>query len=94
LARQTGSDRAAADAALKTVIDKYSDGAPYQIAEIHALRKNPNKTFEWLDRAWAARDPGIQFLLFDPLLRPFWPDPRFAAFYRKTGLPVPENSAN
>lgn len=94
LARQTGSDRAAADAALKTVIDKYSDGAPYQIAEIYALRKDPDKTFEWLDKAWAARDSGIQFLLFDPLLRPWWPDPRFTAFCRKTGLPLPEASAN
>ena len=94
LARQTGSNRAAADAALKTVIDKYSDGAPYQIAEIYALRKDPDKTFEWLDRAWAARDSGIQFLLFDPLLRPYWPDPRFTAFCRKTGLPLPGASAN
>ncbi|HEX4079180.1 MAG TPA: hypothetical protein VHX61_09950 [Rhizomicrobium sp.] len=94
LARQAGSDRAAADAALKTVIDKYSDGAPYQIAEIYALRRDPDKTFEWLDKAWAARDPGIQFLLFDPLLRPYWPDPRFAAFCRKTGLPAPPAPAN
>ena len=88
-ARQIGSDRTAADAALKLVIDKYSDGAPYQIAEVYALRKDPGKTFEWLDKAWAARDPGIQFLLFDPLLRPYWTDPRFAAFCRKAGLPAP-----
>jgi TolB-like protein/Tfp pilus assembly protein PilF len=93
LARQIGSDRAAADAALKLVIDKYSDGAPYQIAEIYALRKDANKTFEWLDRAWTARDPGIQFLLFDPLLRPYWSDPRFAAFCKKAGLPVSDVEA-
>jgi TolB-like protein/Flp pilus assembly protein TadD len=89
LARQIGSDRATADAALKLVIDKYSDGAPYQIAEVYALRKDPDKTFEWLDKAWATRDPGIQLLLFDPLFRPYWTDPRFAAFCRKAGLPVP-----
>jgi TolB-like protein/Tfp pilus assembly protein PilF len=93
LARQIGNDHAAADAALKLVIDKYSDGAPYQIAEIYALRKDANKTFEWLDKAWTARDPGIQFLLFDPLLRPYWKDERFAAFCRKVGLPVMEVSA-
>jgi TolB-like protein/Tfp pilus assembly protein PilF len=93
LARQIGSDRAAADAALKLVIDKYSDGAPYQIAEVYALRKDPDKTFEWLDKAWAARDTGIQFLLFDPLLRPYWKDARFAAFCRKAGLPAVEISA-
>jgi len=94
LARQIGSDHAAADAALKLVIDKYSDGAPYQIAEVYALRKDANKTFEWLDKAWAARDPGIQFLLFDPLLRPYWTDPRFATFCRKTGLPAPQSPPN
>ena len=32
LARQIGSDRNAADAALKTLIDKQAVGAPYQIA--------------------------------------------------------------
>jgi tetratricopeptide (TPR) repeat protein len=90
LARQIGSDRAAADAALKLVIEKYSDGAPYQIAEIYALRKDANNTFLWLDKAWTARDPGIQFLLFDPLLRPYRNDVRFTAFCRKAGLPVME----
>jgi len=90
LAQQAGHDRTAADAALKLVIDKYSDGAPYQVAEIYALRKDANKTFEWLDKAWTARDPGIQFLLFDPLLRPYWSDARFAAFCRKAGLPTIE----
>jgi TolB-like protein/Tfp pilus assembly protein PilF len=93
LAHQIGSNRAQADAALKLVIDKYSDGAPYQIAEIYALRKDPDRTFAWLDKAWTARDPGIQLLLFDPLFRPYWTDPRFAAFCRKTGLPAPHVSA-
>lgn len=33
--------------------------------------------------------PGIGLLLFDPLLRPYQADPRFAAYCRKVGLPVP-----
>jgi len=94
LARQIGGDRTAADAALKLVIDKYSDGAPYQIAEVYALRKDPDKTFEWLDKAWAARDPGIQFLLYDPLFSRYRSDTRFAAFCRKVGLPAPQGPAN
>jgi TolB-like protein len=94
LARQIGGDRAAADAALKILIDKYADGAPYQIAEVYALRKDPDKTFEWLDKAWVARDPGIQLLLFDPLFRRYWSDPHFAAFCRKVGLPAPQIPAN
>ena len=50
--------------------------------------------FEWLERAWASRDPGIGLLLYDPLLRVYRTDPRFAAFCRKVGLPVPSSVAS
>jgi TolB-like protein/Tfp pilus assembly protein PilF len=89
LARQIGSDRSAADAALKTLIEKDSGDAPFQIAEVYAVRNDANKTFEWLDRAWTARDGGIESLLYDPFILRFKGDPRFAAFCRKVGLPVP-----
>jgi hypothetical protein len=92
--RQIGSDRSAADAALKTLIDKYANGWAYQIAEVYALRDDAKATFEWLDRAWSNRDPGLTNLLFDPLIARSKGDPRFAAFCRKVGLPVPgEGSA-
>lgn len=87
-ARQIGPDHAAADAALKRLIDKYTDGAPYQIAEVYAVRKAPDKMFEWLDRAWASRDPGLAYLLYDPFILRYRHDPRFAAFCRKVGLPT------
>ena len=89
LARQIGPDRSAADAALKTLIEKNSENAAFQIAEVYALRGNANATFKWLDRAWSNRDPGIGYLLYDPFIRRFKDDPRFAAFCRKVGLPVP-----
>ena len=31
-------------------------------------RRDADKTFEWLDRAWTTRDPGIQFLLTTPAM--------------------------
>jgi TolB-like protein/Tfp pilus assembly protein PilF len=89
LAQQIGTDREAADAALRTVIEKDAGAAAYQIAQVHALRNDAEATFEWLDRAWSNRDPGIQFLLSDPFILRFKNDPRFAAFCRKVGLPVP-----
>ncbi|MGH8126953.1 MAG: tetratricopeptide repeat protein [Gammaproteobacteria bacterium] len=89
MALQIGDDRAAADAALKTVIAKYASGGPYQIAEVYALRKDPDNMFKWLDRAWAAHDAGIGALLYDPFILRYKDDPRFAAFCRKVGLPVP-----
>ena len=85
----TGSDRPSADAVLKSMADKYADTASYQIAELYALRKDPDGMFHWLDRAWNNRDAGIQYLLIDPILLRYKDDPRFAAYCRKVGLPVP-----
>lgn len=89
LALQIGSDRNAADAALRTLIEKHAGSTGYQIAEVYALRNDGKATFEWLDRAWSDRDSGIQQLLFDPFILRFRGDPRFAAFCRKVDLPVP-----
>ena len=35
------------------------------------------------------RDAGITYLLYDPFILRYKDDPRFAAFCRKVGLPVP-----
>ncbi len=88
-ARQIGGDRSAADAALRTLIEQDAGRMRYQIAEVYALRSEAKATFEWLDRAWSDRDPGITNLLFDPFILRYKGDPRFAAFCRKVGLPVP-----
>jgi TolB-like protein/Tfp pilus assembly protein PilF len=90
LARQIGSDRSAADAALSTLIKEDDAGDfAYQIAEVYALRNDATKTFEWLDRVWSQRDTDIGMLLFDPFILHYKDDPRFAAFCRKVGLPTP-----
>ncbi len=88
MARQIGGDRASADAALKLLIDKNADGMAFQIAQVYALRRDPDNVFVWLDRAWDSRDPGIQFLLTDRFLLRYQHDPRFAAFCKKVGLPT------
>jgi len=88
MARQIGSDKAAADATLQELIEKDATFSPYQIAEIYALRRDADKTFEWLDRTWANRDPGITSLLTDPFILRYRDDPRFAVFCKKAGLPT------
>jgi tetratricopeptide (TPR) repeat protein len=92
-ARQIGSDHAAADAALKTLIDRYAATDAYFISRTYALRKEPDKVFEWLDRAWAQRDNNVSILYYDPFILPYKNDPRFAAFCRKIGLPTPAEVA-
>lgn len=87
-AQQIGGDHVAADAALKTLIANQGNNAAYQIADVYALRRDPDQMFAWLDRAWALRDPGVSSLLYDPFLLRYQHDPRFAAFCRKVGLPT------
>ena len=79
----------AADAALRTLIEKHAGVSAYPIAEVYALRNDADKTFHWLDRAWSNRDPGIVYLLYDPFILRYKADPRFAPFCHKVGLPVP-----
>ena len=81
--------RSAADASLRTLIDKYAQFVAYEIADIYALRGEANEIFYWLDRALSNGDTSIEFLLFDPFILRYKDDPRFAAFCRKVGLPVP-----
>ena len=88
-AQQVNGDRSAADSTLSTLIEKDANIDAYQIAEVYALRNDAKATFEWLDRAWSNRDAGIQYLLYDPFILRYKDDPRFAAFCRKVGLPVP-----
>ena len=88
LALQVGPDRAKADAALLALIDKDADLAPYQIAQVYALRRDPDAMFKWLEHARSVRDPGVSYLLFDPLILRYQHDPRFAAFCKKIGLPT------
>jgi len=85
---QGGADRAAADAALQTLIDQHADTAAFQIAEVYAQRRDADNAFKWLARARENGDTGILRLLRDPYLLRYRDDPRFAAFARKVGLPA------
>jgi TolB-like protein/Flp pilus assembly protein TadD len=89
LSSQIAGNPSVADAALRTLIEKDAGTSAYQIAQVYALRNDAEATFEWLDRAWSNRDPGIEYLLYDPFILRYAGDPRFAAFCRKVGLPVP-----
>jgi TolB-like protein/Flp pilus assembly protein TadD len=89
-ALQVGTDRAAADAALKSVIAKYGNQQPGDIAEVYAVRKDADRMFQWLNRALAIHDGNLQAILYDALLLPYQQDPRFAKVCRALKLPVPQ----
>jgi TolB-like protein/Flp pilus assembly protein TadD len=75
-----------ADAALADYIAGNKDAGACQIAMIYAFRKEKDKAFEWLDRAYAQRDGGLIDVKTDPILRTLGPDPRYEAFLRKMRL--------
>ena len=76
------------DANLATLIAKFAKDAPDQIAEVYAFRGETGLAFEWLDRAYVLRDPGLSEMKGDPLLRNLEHDPRFAVFLQKMHLPL------
>ena len=92
LAQFANGNRAEADAALKKLIDEYAEGSGSQIAQVYALRKEPEKMFEWLEHAWTTHDAGVDELLFNPLLCAYKDDPRFIAFAQKIGV-MPKTAA-
>ena len=60
------------------------------IAMVYAMRGDADNAFMWLDRAVAARDPGVATLYELPWLVPaLRKDPRMAALCRRLGLPTP-----
>ena len=89
LARQVQGDQAAADAALQKLLDEDAVSGPFQIAAVYGLRKEPDKMFEWLERAYVEHDPGLTQLLLTPFILTYKDDPRFAAFCQKLKVPFP-----
>jgi serine/threonine-protein kinase len=74
------------DEALRELIEKYGEGAAFQIAEVHGARGVADAAFEWLERAYAQRDSGLQEMKLSPRLRSLHGDPRWGAFLTKMGL--------
>jgi len=76
------------DAALSELIGKYQTSAAFQIADVYAFRKEPDKAFEWLERACVQHDGGVASAKWDPLLKNLRGDPRYIAFLKKLHLPL------
>ena len=76
------------ESALRELIAKYSKQAAFQVAEVYAFRNQPDKAFEWLDRAYAQQDSGLIGTKADPLLKSLHNDPRYAALLKKLKFPT------
>ena len=75
------------NAALAGLIAKDDTDGAYQIAQVSAYRGESGKAFEWLERAYKQRDPGLPDIKSDPLLKSLHHDPRYAELLKKLRLP-------
>lgn len=75
-----------ADTELKELIAKYQTDSAYQVAVVYGFRGEAERAFDWLERAYVQRDPGLSTMKSDPLLRSLHADPRWNAFLCKMGL--------
>jgi hypothetical protein len=89
LALHAQGDHAAADAALQKLLNEDAVNGPFQIAVVYGLRKEPDKMFAWLERAYIEHDPGLTQLLVTPFILNYKDDPRFAAFCQKLKVQFP-----
>ena len=75
-----------ADQALARLIEEDSASGACQIGWVFAYRHDPDRAFEWLERAYAQRDGGLSNVKSHPLLRNLRTDPRWLPFLKKMGL--------
>ena len=59
---------------------------PYAIALVHAGLGERDAVFEWLDKAYDARDIHLIYLPVDPKWDPYRTDPRFIDLLARCGF--------
>ncbi len=74
------------DAALDRLIAAYADTAAFQIAQVYAYRRDGDRAFEWLERAYRQHDPGLAWSRSDTTLARLHDDPRWPAFLKRMGI--------
>jgi TolB-like protein/Tfp pilus assembly protein PilF len=72
--------------ALQELIDKYTEGAAYQIAATYASRGEIDSAFEWLERAYQQRDGGLTEIMADPTFKSLQKDSRWKPFLQRMKL--------
>ena len=77
---------AESDAALKEMIEKHSDSSASQVTLGYGYRDEASLAFQWLERAYDQRDPGLIGMKVSTLLKNLHDDPRWLPFLEKMGL--------
>jgi TolB-like protein/Tfp pilus assembly protein PilF len=86
LAERALGHAAESDAALAELIREHGEAAAYQIAELYAMRGDPDHAFRWLERAYRQRDAGLTSMQGDHFLDRLHDDPRWRRLLEKMGF--------
>ena len=74
---------AESDAALAEIIKKYEKTSANSIAMVFAFRGEPDRAFEWLDKAVQYNDTDLGATAVHPMFANIHADPRWLPFLRK-----------
>jgi TolB-like protein len=86
MAYQALGRRAEANAALRDLLAQDSDDAPYQIAQVYAMRGDNAAALDWLERDDRLHQTGILTIRVDPLFDSLRNEPRYLALMHKLGV--------
>jgi tetratricopeptide (TPR) repeat protein len=87
IVRHVAGQELESDSALREMIERHAESAAFQIAEVHGARGETDAAFDWLDRAYAQRDPGLGgIVMTSPRLRSMHVDLRWAEFLKRMGF--------
>jgi len=78
--------RAESDATLRELTDKYGQDDPYGVVWVLAYRGEADRAFEWLEKAFQSRAPGLYAMVGNRLLDNLHDDPRWVPFLRRVGV--------
>ena len=76
------------NAALASLIEKYGPAGAFQIGQVYAYRGEADRSFEWLERAYKQRDPGLPEIKTDPLFKNLRRHPGYTELLKKLRLPA------
>lgn len=88
LAQVKLGDTDAARRTLRSLEQRFSDSAAYEIGLAHAWLGEPEQAFGWLDRAIEGGDGGVLYLGFDPLAEPLRREPGYTVLLRRIKHPA------
>ena len=80
--------KAESDDSLRVLTKEHAIGNAYQIAEVHSIRGNINRAFDWLERAYHERDSGLTHVKVNPHFQALRDDKRWGEMLKRIGFEV------